>query len=189
MLLFGYAALAAMAPNVVFILVDDVGYNDVGYHNSSRMLTPHIDNLAKAGVRLTNYYVQPICTPTRAALMTGRYPFRYGVTGYTIDTQVPWGIPPGRAILVCQVPHRPPVRSGARMATVVRRGGGSGVPSAERRRPKELVRWEQRGSLLYSTIVLGPVLRRALSISSVWNTSSPRGVLPCLLPLARCGRP
>lgn len=85
-------------PNVVFILVDDTGYNDIGYHNRSssskpRIRTPTIDALADAGVKLTNYYVQPICTPTRAALMTGRYPFRYGVTGYTIGAEAPWGIP------------------------------------------------------------------------------------------------
>ena len=92
-------------PNVVFILVDDVGYNDVGYHNQSGggasrgIMTPRIDALAQAGVRLTNYYVQHICTPTRAALMTGRYPFRYGVTGFTIDTFVPWGIPREEAFL------------------------------------------------------------------------------------------
>ena len=63
-------------PNVVFILVDDVGYNDIGYNNRSqhspgRILTPNIDRLADSGVKLDDYYVQPICSPTRAALMTG----------------------------------------------------------------------------------------------------------------------
>ena len=85
-------------PNVVFILIDDTGYNDLGYHNRSegkpgRILTPNLDALADGGVKLANYYVQPICTPTRAALMTGRYAFRYGVTGYTIGAEAPWGIP------------------------------------------------------------------------------------------------
>merc|ERR1712166_46309 len=92
-------ASAASSPNIVFILIDDTGFNDIGYHNRStpngrgRILTPHIDKLADTGVKLSNYYVQPICTPTRAALMTGRYPFRYGVNGYTISADAPWGIP------------------------------------------------------------------------------------------------
>ena len=87
----------APPPNVVFMLIDDTGYNDIGYNNRSspggrgRILTPNIDRLADAGVKLTNYYVQPICTPTRAALLTGRYPYRYGVTGYTIGAEAPWG--------------------------------------------------------------------------------------------------
>ena len=95
-LLLGSVAYAK--PNIVFILIDDTGYNDLGYNNRSsatpgRVLTPNLDNLADGGVKLDNYYVQPICTPTRAALMTGRYAFRYGVTGYTIGADAPWGIP------------------------------------------------------------------------------------------------
>ena len=73
-------------PNFVFILIDDTGYNDLGYNNRSehsagRILTPNLDRLADEGVKLDNYYVQSICSPSRAALMTGRYPFRYGLTG------------------------------------------------------------------------------------------------------------
>ncbi len=62
-------------PNIVFILVDDLGFNDVGYHGDggSALTTPTIDRLAMEGVRLENYYVQPSCTPTRSQLMTGRY--------------------------------------------------------------------------------------------------------------------
>lgn len=59
-------------PNIVFILIDDLGYNDVGYHGSE-IYTPNIDKLARGGVRLENYYVQPICTPTRSQLLSGRY--------------------------------------------------------------------------------------------------------------------
>lgn len=88
----------AVRPNIVFILVDDTGYNDIGYHNRSattppRIHTPNTDALADRGVKLSNYYVQPICTPTRAALMTGRYPFRYGVNGFTIANDAPWCVP------------------------------------------------------------------------------------------------
>lgn len=59
-------------PNIVFILADDLGYADVGYHGSE-IRTPNIDALAAAGVKLENYYVQPICTPTRSQLLSGRY--------------------------------------------------------------------------------------------------------------------
>ena len=59
-------------PHVIFILADDYGYNDVGYHGSE-IKTPNIDRLSGNGVRLENYYVQPICTPTRSQLMSGRY--------------------------------------------------------------------------------------------------------------------
>ena len=59
-------------PNIVFILADDYGYNDIGYHGSE-IRTPVMDGLADQGVKLRNYYVQPICTPTRTQLMTGRY--------------------------------------------------------------------------------------------------------------------
>ena len=59
-------------PDIIFIIADDLGYNDVGYHGSE-IKTPNIDKLARSGVRLENYYVQPVCTPTRGQLLTGRY--------------------------------------------------------------------------------------------------------------------
>ncbi len=63
-------------PNILFLLVDDLGFNDVGYHakdGGSAIRTPTIDALAEEGVKLENYYVQPLCSPTRSQLMTGRY--------------------------------------------------------------------------------------------------------------------
>jgi arylsulfatase A-like enzyme len=60
-------------PNVVLIITDDVGYGDIGSYGAPDIRTPHIDRLAKEGVRLTDFYAAPSCTPTRAALMTGRY--------------------------------------------------------------------------------------------------------------------
>ena len=92
-------------PNVLLIVIDDTGFADISYNNRTapggpgRVHTPHIDALADSGVKLSNHYVQPICTPTRAALMTGRYPFRYGVTGFTIDATAPWGIPVNETFL------------------------------------------------------------------------------------------
>ena len=65
-------------PHIVFILADDFGFNDIGYHNSE-IKTQVLDELARTGVRLENYYVQPICTPTRAQLLTGRYDIHTGL--------------------------------------------------------------------------------------------------------------
>ena len=66
-------------PNVVLILSDDLGYADLGIHGCPDIPTPHIDSLAKDGMRFTNGYVSaPVCSPTRAGLMTGRYQQRFG---------------------------------------------------------------------------------------------------------------
>ncbi len=65
-------------PNIVVIISDDQGWKDVGFHGSD-IKTPNIDALAAGGARLEQFYAQPMCSPTRAALMTGRYPFRYGL--------------------------------------------------------------------------------------------------------------
>lgn len=64
-------------PNIVLILADDLGWADVGFHGPD-IKTPNIDKLAAAGAKLDSFYVLPVCTPTRSALMTGRYPIRYG---------------------------------------------------------------------------------------------------------------
>ncbi|XP_012939262.1 arylsulfatase B [Aplysia californica] len=65
-------------PNIVFVLADDYGFNDIGYH-SPDISTPVLDQLATEGVRLENYYVQPICSPTRSQFMSGRYQIRMGL--------------------------------------------------------------------------------------------------------------
>jgi arylsulfatase A-like enzyme len=62
-----------LGPNVVLIITDDVGYGDIGSYGAPDIKTPNIDRLAKEGVRLTDFYAAPTCTPTRAALITGRY--------------------------------------------------------------------------------------------------------------------
>ncbi len=67
-------------PNILIILADDAGWNDVGYHNPE-MQTPHIDRLARQGVELHRFYASPLCSPTRAALLTGRHPSRFGILG------------------------------------------------------------------------------------------------------------
>jgi arylsulfatase A-like enzyme len=64
-------------PNVTFVLADDLGWGDVGYHGSA-IQTPNIDRMAQTGVQLDCHYVCPVCTPTRASLLTGRYASRFG---------------------------------------------------------------------------------------------------------------
>ena len=66
-------------PNVVLIITDDVGYGDIGSYGAPDIKTPNIDRLAKDGVRLTDFYAAPLCTPTRAALISGRYQQRVGL--------------------------------------------------------------------------------------------------------------
>ncbi|MDE0740433.1 MAG: arylsulfatase [Planctomycetota bacterium] len=79
-------ATPAKRPNLVILVADDLGWNDVGYHGSD-IRTPAIDRLAKSGVQLDRFYVCPICSPTRAGLLTGRYPHRFGLRNTVIP---PW---------------------------------------------------------------------------------------------------
>ena len=75
-------------PNVVFILADNVGYGDLGAYGGGELRgapTPSIDQLAREGLRLTQFLVEPACTPSRAALMTGRYSIRSGLSLIAIE--------------------------------------------------------------------------------------------------------
>ena len=80
-------ASAAERPNVLFTVIDDLGFDDVGFR-SAQIRTPHIDALAKAGTVLDQYYAQDVCSPSRASFMTGRYAMHHSI--------VDW-IPPGSA--------------------------------------------------------------------------------------------
>ena len=72
----------AEKPNVIVIYTDDLGYGDLGCYGSKSIRTPHIDRLAKAGMRFSDYYAcSGVCSTSRAGLLTGRYPFRSGMTG------------------------------------------------------------------------------------------------------------
>lgn len=83
------AAAAQTQPNVVLVYADDLGYGDLGVYGHHTIQTPHLDQLARQGVRLTNYYApSPLCSPSRAALMTGRTPFRSGIRSW-----IPAGTP------------------------------------------------------------------------------------------------
>ena len=74
----------ARKPNVVFFLVDDMGYMDIGANNPDSFYeTPHIDRLARSGMRFTNgYAANPVCSPTRYSIMTGKYPSRVDATNF-----------------------------------------------------------------------------------------------------------
>ena len=72
---------AAERPNIIFILADDLGYGDLACYGSTEVATPNIDGMAKEGVKLTSFYVAPVCSPTRAAFMTGCIPQRVGIGG------------------------------------------------------------------------------------------------------------
>ncbi|MCI0361482.1 MAG: sulfatase-like hydrolase/transferase, partial [Planctomycetaceae bacterium] len=78
------AGSAAQArPNIVVIITDDQGYGDCSLHGNPTLKTPHIDALGRQSVRLDRFFVNSFCSPTRAALLTGRYPLRTGVFGVT----------------------------------------------------------------------------------------------------------
>ena len=79
-------------PNILYILADDMGYADAGFNGGKEIQTPHLDRLAKSGTILRSFYVQPVCSPTRASLMTGRYVTHTGVYSVVKPT-TPWGLP------------------------------------------------------------------------------------------------
>ncbi|MDH3649617.1 MAG: arylsulfatase, partial [Saprospiraceae bacterium] len=73
------ASSQSMHPNVILIMTDDQGYGDLGYTGNPHLQTPHLDALAKESIRFSQFYVSPVCAPTRSSLMTGRYSLRTGV--------------------------------------------------------------------------------------------------------------
>jgi arylsulfatase A-like enzyme len=100
----GLASLSSVAqaqaarPNIIYIVADDMGWADAGF-NGSDIVTPNLDRLAKDGARFEQFYAQPMCTPTRAALMTGRYPFRYGLQTGVIPGAGTYGLPTDEYLL------------------------------------------------------------------------------------------
>lgn len=86
------AAHAADKPHIVHIVADDLGWKDVGFNGCADIKTPYLDKLAAEGAKLSQFYVQPMCTPTRACLMTGRYPFRYGLQTAVIPSVSAYGL-------------------------------------------------------------------------------------------------
>src|SRR6478752_9394208 len=89
-ILFGCYASAVQAaekPNVVVILSDDQGWGDLSINGNTNLRTPHVDSLAQDGARFERFFVQPVCSPTRAEFLTGRWHPRGGVRGVSIGQE------------------------------------------------------------------------------------------------------
>ena len=90
----GVSRQGAARPNVVLVMMDDIGYGDVGSYGAPDARTPNIDRLAHQGVRLTDAYANgAVCTPTRAALMSGRYQQRFGLERVLVESDSNIGLP------------------------------------------------------------------------------------------------
>ena len=91
-LLSSTAVGATRPPNVIHIVADDLGWKDLGFQGATDIRTPNLDRLAREGARFEQFYVQPMCTPSRAALLTGRYPMRYGLQTLVIPSKGTYGL-------------------------------------------------------------------------------------------------
>lgn len=90
-----HTSSAGEKPNIVLILADNLGYGDLGCYGSTKQRTPHLDRMAKEGMRFTDFYVSSgVCTPSRASIMTGCYPRRVGLHYTDPDQQVLWPMSP-----------------------------------------------------------------------------------------------
>lgn len=106
LLLDARAREGSVKPNIVFILADDMGFNELGYMNTTRgLVTPNIDALAANAVRLTSYYTNPLCSPSRSALMTGYYNHRIGTQANVIYWDTPWAPSPHYTFLPTRFKH------------------------------------------------------------------------------------
>jgi len=90
---FGVAVADSPKPNILILLADDLGYADVGFNGGKVISTPNIDRLAATGINLTDFRACPMCSPTRAGLLTGRWPGRFGIMRAVIPPWSTWGLP------------------------------------------------------------------------------------------------
>eukprot|EP01052_Picozoa_sp_SAG31_P043997 SAG31_NODE_7519_length_1666_cov_1.835354_1_plen_138_part_00 len=87
------AAAGSGRPHIVFLLADDLGFADVGWRNGTDVETPHLAALAAAGLKLNSLYTQLVCSPSRAAVLTGKFPYRLGLSHGFIAAGAPYGLP------------------------------------------------------------------------------------------------
>ncbi|MBL9211483.1 MAG: sulfatase-like hydrolase/transferase, partial [Opitutaceae bacterium] len=92
-------AATASKPNVLVIVADDLGYADVGFNGGKVIATPNLDRLAATGVNLTDFRSCPMCSPTRAGLLTGRWPLRFGLMRAVVPPWSRYGLPPAEVTL------------------------------------------------------------------------------------------
>ena len=111
-----------MARNVLLVVVDDLGYNDLGFRNGGQVHTPTLDALARSGVEFTNAYVESVCSPSRASLLTGAYPLHHGVTDW-LEPGVATGLPTNLTTLADALR--------ARVLAARRRAARAAAPDAE----------------------------------------------------------
>ena len=99
------AQAAAGRPNIILILADDLGFGDIGANGATLIETPHIDRLAREGVRLSSFYASAnVCTPSRAGLLTGRYAVRSGLGHRVIEAEARHGLPP-EEVTIAEILH------------------------------------------------------------------------------------
>jgi arylsulfatase B len=96
---FAACAAPARPPNFVVIVADDLGYADVGFNGGNTFRTPNLDRLAATGMNLTDFRACPMCSPTRAGLLTGRWPLRFGMMRAVVPPWSPHGLPAEEATL------------------------------------------------------------------------------------------
>jgi arylsulfatase A-like enzyme len=143
LLLAGASASAAPRPNVLIIITDDQGYGDLGFHGNPVLRTPHLDALARQSARCQFFHVSPVCAPTRASLLTGRYNYRTGV----VDTFIGRALMHPDELTLAEILSRAGYRTGlfgkwhlgdnfplrpqdqGFQETLVHKGGGIGQPS------------------------------------------------------------
>lgn len=97
--LAGLKANCGEQPNILCIVADDLGYADVGFNGGKVIATPHLDRLAATGIKLTDFRSCPMCSPTRAGLITGRWPLRFGLMRAVVPPWSSYGLPPNEQTL------------------------------------------------------------------------------------------